>query len=314
MERCGFFDANLVGEEYDRVYLASQFAAYFASFIGNGVFAEKQSELKVTEMPTQQMGIAVKAGQAWINGYWYENTEDMFFDIDVADGVLNRIDSVVVRLGHAERNMWLAVKKGTPAVNPVAPTLTRNADYYELQLATVMIAASSIKVTQSAITDTRMVNAVCGWVTGVVEQIDTTDIFNQFEAFFAEFKQQNTDEFDQWAADKQEEYQDFVDNKESQYNIWTAAKQEEFNNWYSTNTTGWSKEFNDWFENVKDQLSQDAAGQLQNMVDELDARLGNIELMLVSEDVWFLSEISTGETLAVSTGELLLFDWAVPQL
>lgn len=313
MERCGFFDANLVGEEYDRVYLASQFAAYFASFIGNGVFAEKQSELKVTEMPTQQMGVAVKAGQGWIDGYWYENTEDLFFDLDVADGVLNRIDSIVLRLGHAERDMWLAVKKGTPAVTPMVPELTRNADYYELQLATVYIAASSIKVTQSAITDTRMVTAVCGWVTGVVKQIDTTELFDQFEAFFSEFKQSSTDDFDEWAKAKQAEYQAFVDAEEADYSEWTEDKKTEFNSWYSQNTTGWSKEFNDWFNSVKDQLSEDAAGQLQNMIDEVDARLSNVERMLVEEDVWFLSEISTGETLETSTGEAILFDWAVPR-
>ena len=30
-EQCGFFDAHVVGNEYDRVYLAEQFARYFAS-------------------------------------------------------------------------------------------------------------------------------------------------------------------------------------------------------------------------------------------------------------------------------------------
>ena len=313
MERCGFFDANLVGEEYDRVYLAQQFAAYFASFIGNGVFAGKQSELKVTEMPTQQMGVAVKAGQAWINGYWYENTEDKFFDVDVADGVLNRIDSIVVRLGHAERDMWTMYKKGEPAVNPVPPPLVRNADYYELQLSTLYIAASSIKVTQSAITDTRMVTDVCGWVTGVVDQIDTTDIFNQFEAFFSEFKQSQTDDFDQWSADKKAEYEQFVSDEKKDYDDWTDDKKTEFNQWFSQNTTGWSAEFNEWFNSVKDQLSEDAAGQLANMFNEVDARIGNLELMLVSEVVWFLSEISTGETLETEAGEALMFDWAVPR-
>ena len=54
MERCGFFDANLVGEEYDRVYLASQFAAYFASFIGNGVYASKSDKLQVVEQDLQE--------------------------------------------------------------------------------------------------------------------------------------------------------------------------------------------------------------------------------------------------------------------
>ena len=198
MERCGFFDAYLNGEEYDRVYLASQFAAYFASFIGNGVYASKSDKLQVIDQNPQGMSVQVLSGQGWINGYWYENTESISLSIDIADGVLNRIDSVVLRLGFSERNMWLAVKKGTPATSPSAPSVTRTADYYELQLATISIPAGSIKITQSQITDTRMNQNVCGWVTGVVDQLDTTTLFNQFEAYFEEFKQLNESEFTAW--------------------------------------------------------------------------------------------------------------------
>lgn len=200
MERCGFFDANLVGEDYDRVYLAAQFAAYFASFIGNGVYAEHSNQLQVVAMPTPQMQVSVEKGQGWINGYWYENTESISLAIDVADGVLNRVDSVVLRLGFSERNMWVAVKKGTPAISPSAPALTRNADYYELQLATIDVPASSIKITQAQITDTRMNQNVCGWVTGVVDQLDTTTLFNQFDAWYDEHTTSWQEQFNTWFA------------------------------------------------------------------------------------------------------------------
>lgn len=237
MERCGFFDANLVGEEYDRVYLAAQFAAYFASFIGNGVYAEHSNQLQVVAMPTPQMQVGVEKGQGWINGYWYENTDTMYLPIEVADGVLNRIDSIVLRLGFAKRNMWLMVKKGTPAINPTAPEVTRTADYYDLQLATISIPASSIRITQAQIQDTRMNQAVCGWVTGVVEQLDTTTLFNQFETYFQEFKENNQADFDTW------------------------------------------------FENIKGQLGEDTAGNLQNQIDEHEARLNNLENNLDQIDV-----------------------------
>lgn len=198
MERCGFFDANLVGEEYDRVYLASQFAAYFASFIGNGVYASKSDKLQVVEQDLQGMAVNVLGGQGWINGYWYENTESISLVIDVADGVLNRVDSVVLRLGFSERNIWVAVKKGTPAASPSAPALTRNADYYELQLATIDVPAGSVKITQAQITDTRMNQNVCGWVTGVVDQLDTTTLFNQFDAWYNEQTASWQEQFDTW--------------------------------------------------------------------------------------------------------------------
>ena len=104
MERCGFFDAYLEGDEYDRVYLAQHFAAYFASFIANGVYAEHSNQLQVMSMATPQMQVSVEKGQGWINGYWYENTDSLQLPVDIADGVLNRIDSVVLRLGFAERD------------------------------------------------------------------------------------------------------------------------------------------------------------------------------------------------------------------
>ena len=76
-QECGFFNAELEGGEYDRVYNAEQFAAYFASFIGNGIFADSMSELVVVENETPNMSVNVSSGQGWINGWWYRNTEDV---------------------------------------------------------------------------------------------------------------------------------------------------------------------------------------------------------------------------------------------
>ena len=311
MERCGFFDANLVGEEYDRVYLASQFAAYFASFIGNGVFAEHSNQLQVMEMATPQMQVGVERGQAWINGYWYENTDMLYLPIDVADGVLNRIDSVVLRLGFSERNMWLAVKKGTPAINPIAPEVTRNADYYELQLATINIPASSIKITQAQITDTRMNQDVCGWVTGVVEQLDTTTLFNQFESYFDEFKQFYENDYANWTAEQKQAYITWVTLQENDYTNWTNEQKAEYDEWYALHIDLWQNEFTTWFENVKGQLSEDAAGAIQVELDEHEARLNNIEKMLISGKAFAPAEISSGELLATSNNEVIVFEWPI---
>lgn len=47
-ESSGFFNAKVLeGGEYDRIYLAEDFAKYFASFVGNGVFAKKLNALQV---------------------------------------------------------------------------------------------------------------------------------------------------------------------------------------------------------------------------------------------------------------------------
>lgn len=187
-EKSGFFDAHLVNGEYDRVYLAESFARYFASFIGNGIFGGKSNELMVQQKSTADMSVKVLSGQGWINGYWYENDNELSLAIDVADGVLNRIDIIVLRWDNSERVIRLAVKKGTSATNPSVPVIQRGADFYELKLAQVYVKAGAIKITQADITDTRLDNEVCGFVHGVIDQFDTTYFGKQIDSFIENFE------------------------------------------------------------------------------------------------------------------------------
>lgn len=183
MERSSFFNAVLSGETYDRVYTAEDYARYFGSFIGNGVFPTPSTNLQVVADSTS-MDIALKAGKGWINGYFYENTEDLTLNVPVADGVLNRIDRVVLRLDFINREIKAYVKKGTFASSPVAPSLVRNSDMYELGLADIRINKGITKIVQADITDLRQNNNYCGLVAGVLKQIDTTDLFAQFQSTF----------------------------------------------------------------------------------------------------------------------------------
>lgn len=212
-EQSGFFDAHLVDGEYDRVYLAEHFAKYFASFIGNGIFGGKSNELMVREKETPSMGIRVLSGQAWIDGYWYENDDEHPLTIDIADGVLHRIDSIVVRWNHSERIIRLAVKKGVAATTPIAPIVQRDDDYYELKLADIYIKAGTTKITQSSITDKRLNSNECGLVIGVVQQIDTEEFGAQLNKYIDEFiiehnnwKNATQADIEQWAIDFKASY------------------------------------------------------------------------------------------------------------
>lgn len=187
MERSGFFDAYLNGEEYDRVYLAEHFAKYFSSFIGNGVFGGKSSELMVSQPVDTGMKIEVLSGMAWINGFWYENTSNLSLDVSIADGVLNRIDNVVIKYGVVERKIWVEIVRGTPAISAVAPEVTRNADYYELKLAEIYVKAGATNIVQADITDTRLNSDVCGFVVGVVQQFDTTEFGKQLDGYISKY-------------------------------------------------------------------------------------------------------------------------------
>lgn len=215
-EKSGFFDAHLVNGEYDRVYLAENFAKYFASFIGNGIFGGKSNELMVQQKETADMSIKVLSGQAWINGYWYENSDELSLTIDVADGVLNRIDAIVLRWDNSERVIRLVVKKGTPATNASAPVIQRNADLYELKLAQVNVKAGTTRITQANITDTRLNSDVCGLVIGVVQQLDSEEFGIQLQSYIANFIAEN----DAWKNATRVEVEQWVSDISTSYTNW----------------------------------------------------------------------------------------------
>jgi len=129
MEKSSFFNSI----DHDRRYRADDWAAYFASFIGNGVFPVPSTNLQVLE--NTGMKITVKPGKAWINGYFYWNTSDITLTLPLADGVLKRIDRVVIRLDLAERTITAAFKSSDLSASPAPPALQRDADRYEIALA-----------------------------------------------------------------------------------------------------------------------------------------------------------------------------------
>lgn len=180
----------------DRRYDARIFAKYFASLIANGVFPDPSTGLQVYEASNMQT--RVRAGLGWINGYFLENDSDFYLNHENADGVLKRIDRIVMRLNHINRLIEIVVKKGGFSSIPVPPDLQRDADFYELALADVYIGNGGTEITQANITDLRLNNNLCGIVHGLVNQVDTTTLYNQYEAWFRTWSVQQQEEFETW--------------------------------------------------------------------------------------------------------------------
>lgn len=180
-EWSGFFDAHKVGDSWDRTYLADDFAKFFSPLIGNGVFAGRSNELQVFQSVPAGMSVVLSSGQSWIEGYGYINDSDLIIPIDPADGALGRIDRIVNQWSSVDRQIRTVWKKGTPAVHPVAPPLQWDADYKELNLCILDITAGLSAITQDKIKDTRSDSSVCGWVTGLIDQVDTSTLFAQWE-------------------------------------------------------------------------------------------------------------------------------------
>lgn len=247
----------------DRVYNAYRFAEYFASFIANGVFPNPSTGFQV--MSSEGMRVKISPGKAWINGYFAINDDDIFTDIEVADGVQDRIDRVVLRYSLLSRDIQLSVKKGVPSENPLAPELTRNSEEYELGLATININRGVIKIGQADITDTRLDNSVCGIVHGLVDQVDTTTLFNQYQTWLNNKKTEFDTDLEQYKT-----------NKKNEINNWFIDKKSEWESWYNTNTTQLLNAFNTWFEDVKNLLSGDVAGNIINKIDKVDKKVDNL--------------------------------------
>ena len=190
MEYSSFFNS----ENGDRKYKAEDWDRHLKDLIKNGIF---KGGLQATA-DGSGMSITLQPGKAWINGKHYENDQTLSFPIDAADGTLNRIDRLVLCLDYGVRTITARVKKGTFASAATAPELQRDADKYELCLATISIPAGTSEITQSLITDTRLDNAVCGIVTGAIDQVDTTTFYNQIAADLAEFKSHNEADFTAW--------------------------------------------------------------------------------------------------------------------
>lgn len=240
MEKSGFF-ADIEG---DRGYTDDFLAEWIASFIENGVY---NTELGV--MAAGDMNITVQPGRAWINGRIYILTEALTIPVEVSDGKLNRYTSIVLRADANARKITVQAVDGTCSAQPTAPNITRNSEIYELKLADIYVAAGAISISQAEITDTRLDNEVCGLVYCPVEHIDTESLYNQIQTDLTNFRNISQKEFDAW-------FSAFISSANG-------------------NISEYENSFLVWFEHMKDQLSEDAAGNLQTQVDNLNnAALG----------------------------------------
>lgn len=247
MEKFSFF--NDVHD--DRVYYAEDWARHLKKYFTNGIF---NNELNV--LANNDMTITIKEGDANIEGYRYTNTGDLVKTIDNADGTLNRIDNVVLRLDLTNRLISAQIIKGTFADKPVAPELVRTSTIYDLRLAKISIPAGTTTITQDLITDTRFITSDCGNVISTVQTPDTENLFIQIQTLF-----------------------------EKQIN--------ELNN-----------NFEIWFDSIKNQLDSDAAGNLQNQINNLNSnKVDNAKYDLDSNNLQLLANgKNVGDSVHIPTG------------
>ena len=180
-----FFNAVNSGGVYDRTYSAEDVTSYLNQLVGNGVFPTPSTQLQVRA--DSGMDILVGAGEGWIDGHKIVNTADMQLTVNNSDALLNRIDRVIFYADFVNREMGIEILEGTKATTPTAPALTRNASRYEMSLATIAVNKQITAITDAMITDTRADSNVCGWVAGLIQQVDTSTLFTQWQTAYSTY-------------------------------------------------------------------------------------------------------------------------------
>jgi hypothetical protein len=185
-ETSGFFEAqwdasltNPITEEqtgwWDRDYLASQWQEFMQMFLGNGVFVSPVNQCKV--IPGPGLTVIVTQGWAFINGSWYHNDANLVINIAQNTTSNSRIDSIKLRYSDSTRSINALGFTGET-------TLVRGESVYDLKLAEVTVSVGAVTISAANITDTRSNENVCGFVKGLVDVVNTNDLFSQFDTIF----------------------------------------------------------------------------------------------------------------------------------
>lgn len=75
---------------------------------------------------------------------------------------------------------------------------------------------------------------LCGIVHGVVDQVDTTSIFNQYQSQFNNFSVTKANEFSKWQTDVTTALEAWIDAQEKDFIAWRRAEESLFLAWFET--------------------------------------------------------------------------------
>lgn len=171
----------------DRLYNADQMSRIFEGLITDGVYASVGNKLAV--QPNSGMIVQIATGRGWFGRHWVNNDSEYTLTVANSDVILNRYVAVCIKVDDTDavRDAVPYLKYGEFASNPAKPTMTRTELVKEYCLAYIYIKAGATAITAADIEDTRGNNNLCGWVTGLIEQLSTTTIFDQWTAMFNEW-------------------------------------------------------------------------------------------------------------------------------
>lgn len=188
----GFYNS----QNGDRMYDATDISSIFDGIIKDGVFMSIGDAFMVSA--ANGMQVKVGSGRAWFNHTWTYNSVASLHAIEPAEIVLNRIDTVVLEINASEevRANSIKVIKGTPASNPVAPTLINTELVHQYPLADIYVGANVTEIIPANITN-RVGTEACPLSTGILETLDSAPLLAQWNSAFTVHSQAWVDQMAQ---------------------------------------------------------------------------------------------------------------------
>lgn len=105
------------------------------------------------------MTVRVAAGAVFVEGHYARNSAVTDFVLAAAHATFGRIDRVVARLDWTANTVALDVLTGAAGASPVIPALTQSATVWEIAIARITVAATTVNISGGAIVDERLVVA-----------------------------------------------------------------------------------------------------------------------------------------------------------
>lgn len=206
----GFFNSV----DGDRKYNAEQMSTYFDGLVSDGIFQSVGKKFSVTA--GVGLTVNVDTGRALIECHWLKNDNVLTISLDSADVQNDRKDLIVIKLDYSARTMGIEYISGAESVKN-----TETVKY--LTLARITIPAGATTITQANIKDYRG-SALCPWVTGLVKQVDTADLFSQYEKAYEEMVQ----EMITWWADRRNAFDTWFNSLTTSLNVNLNLTKQEF--------------------------------------------------------------------------------------
>ena len=168
----------------DRLYNSQQLSELFKGLISNGVYEAVDNKMAVE--PNNGMTIQIATGRGYFSNHWVDNSTEYLTTLEASDVTLNRYAAICVRVDDSDsgRKAEPYIKYSDYATTPVKPAMTRSEYINEYCLAYVYIGAGVSEITAADIEDTRFNTELCGWVTGLIKQLDTNTLYTQWQALF----------------------------------------------------------------------------------------------------------------------------------